>query len=69
MIWAGEEIINKALSVRATENLVKQIIAGELNAVPQQQKKKIAGNEISPEIISVLNDKAGRFEKTFWNSG
>jgi ParB family chromosome partitioning protein len=65
MIWAGEEIINKTLSVRATESLVKQILAGELRVTPLPLKKKVIGSEISPDIISVLNDKADGLRRLF----
>jgi ParB family transcriptional regulator, chromosome partitioning protein len=64
MIWAGNEIIEKKLSVRDTEALVKQIETGSQGSNSKQKslhKKDI----ISPETKAVLTEKADNLRKSF----
>lgn len=64
MIWAGNEIISKKLSVRDTESLVKQI---ETGAQAQNSKAKVNSKKdiISAEVKAVLDEKADNLRKSF----
>jgi ParB family chromosome partitioning protein len=64
MIWAGNQIIEKQLSVRETESLVKQIETGKINVVskPKQGLKK---EIISAEVKAVLEEKANNLRQAF----
>ena len=64
MIWAGNEIISKKLSVRDTEALVKQIESGTPtgNGKPKSIIKK---DIISNEVRAVLTEKADNLRKSF----
>lgn len=59
MISAGKEIIEKQLSVRAAEKLVKDIIEGTHKK--KSQKKEI----LPPEVMVVLEDKANTLRQSF----
>lgn len=60
MISAGKEVIEKQLSVRATEKLVKDIIEGSKKK-ETQTKKEI----ISREELIILEDKANTLRRSF----
>ncbi|MBX3044193.1 MAG: ParB/RepB/Spo0J family partition protein [Candidatus Kapabacteria bacterium] len=64
MIWAGNEIISKKLSVRDTESLVKQIESNQSQG--GIKSKSISKKEIiSPEVKAVLTEKADNLRKSF----
>lgn len=64
MIWAGTQIIEKQLSVRDTEALVKQIESGSVN-VGTKPKQGIKKPIISEEVKAVLTDKANNLRQSF----
>ena len=64
MIWAGGQIIEKQLSVRDTEALVKQIESGSVN-VGTKPKQNIKKPIISEEVKAVLTDKANNLRQSF----
>ncbi len=64
MIWAGGQIIEKQLSVRDTEALVKQIESGSVN-VGTKPKQSIKKPIISEEVKAVLTDKANNLRHSF----
>lgn len=64
IIWAGNEIVEKQLSVRDTENLVKQIESqGSISDKKSQNKKP--KEIISSEVKAVLEDRANTLRHAF----
>lgn len=64
MIWAGNEVFEKKLSVRDTEQLVKQIETGKI--LDDKKLKSISKKEIiSPEVRAVLEEKANKLRQVF----
>ncbi|MFP4370547.1 MAG: ParB/RepB/Spo0J family partition protein [Candidatus Kapaibacterium sp.] len=63
MLFVGDSIIKKGLSVRAAERMVKDIISGKLKIGDDQkpEKKKV----VSPETEVILRDTENRLRHSF----
>lgn len=68
MIASGSEIIEKGLSVRATEQLVKDIENGRIKIGKEDnkiQEKKEKKEIVTPDIAAVLEETEDRLRQTF----
>ena len=61
MIMAGKEILNKKLSVRQTEKLVKDLAKSKT----KDNKSKKNKERISKEVLAILEDNADHLRKSF----